>query len=47
MGKLTLRGSRSFTQTAMFDLEIEIMGEGGGERRKDAARRAFEKQNTP
>ena len=30
-GELTLRSSRSFIQPAMFDLEIEAVGEGGGE----------------
>ena len=29
--ELTLRSSRSFIQPAMFDLEIEAVGEGGGE----------------
>ena len=37
-GKLTLWGSRSFIQLALFDLDIEAMGGGDGERRKDAAR---------
>ena len=30
-GELTLRSSWSFIQPAMFDLEIEAVGEGGGE----------------
>ena len=30
-GELTLRSSRSFIQPAMFDLETEAVGEGGGE----------------